>query len=255
MPLKSIFKKSIIKSPPRIQRFLLRLQRYNFEMHYIQGSRLTVADTLSRAALKNCSPEIEDEEMRFYVHSVVSKYLISANRLSQFQKETEKDESLQILKAYIEKGWPLQPKDIPLIIRPYFNYRQEFSTLDGLILKENRIVIPISMRNEMKRLLHTGPLGMVKMKGRARETVFWPGITMEIEDIVHNCESCQRYQNKLQREKPISHDIPEIPWRKVGTDLFELDKKDYVIVVDYTSNFYDFSQIPDKRSSTVVLHT
>ena len=45
----------------------------------------------------------------------------------------------------------------------------------------------------MKKLLHTGHLGMVKMKGRARETVFWPGITKEIEDIVYNCESCQRY--------------------------------------------------------------
>ena len=38
LPLKSIFNKSILKAPPRIQRFLLRLQRYDFEMHYIQES-------------------------------------------------------------------------------------------------------------------------------------------------------------------------------------------------------------------------
>ncbi len=47
LPLKSIFKKSITKSPARIQRFLLRLQRYNFEMHYIRGTQLTVPDALT----------------------------------------------------------------------------------------------------------------------------------------------------------------------------------------------------------------
>ena len=68
-------------------------------MHYIQGSRLTVADTLSRAALKNCSPEIEDEEMRFYVHSVVSKYLISTNRYKvNFRKKLRKMNLYKYLK-------------------------------------------------------------------------------------------------------------------------------------------------------------
>ena len=42
---------------------------------------------------------------------------------------------------------------------------------------------------------------------------------------------------------------------KIGTDLFKLNERNYVIVVDYTTNFYDISQIPDKQSSTVVLHT
>ena len=31
------------------------------------------------------------------------------------------------------------------------------------------------------------------------------------------------------------HEIPDQPWVKIGTDLFSLDNKDYVIVVDYTS--------------------
>ena len=42
---------------------------------------------------------------------------------------------------------------------------------------------------------------------------------------------------------------------KVGTDLFEIFLKSYLIVVDYTSIFFNISEIPDKRSSTVVLHT
>ena len=60
--LKSIFTKSIVKSPPRIQRFLLRLQKYNFGMQDIQGSLLTVADTFSRATLTDCQSELNKNE-------------------------------------------------------------------------------------------------------------------------------------------------------------------------------------------------
>ena len=41
----------------------------------------------------------------------------------------------------------------------------------------------------------------------------------------------------------------------MGTDLFRLKSKSYLIVVDYTSNFFDISQLLDKLSSTVVTHT
>ena len=47
----------------------------------------------------------------------------------------------------------------------------------------------------------------------------------------------------------------DIPWTKLGTNLFEIFTKSYLIVVDYTSNFFDISKIPDKHSSTVVHHT
>ena len=108
--------------------------------------------------------------------------------------------------------------------------------LDGLIMKGNQIVVPQLLRNEMKKLLHNGYLGVVKMKGHARETIFWPGLNRDIENITNCCEQC------LQKTK-------------VGTDLFCLKSKSYLIVVDYTSNFFDISQLPDKLSSTVVTHT
>ena len=71
LPLKPIFNKPISKSPPRIQRFLLRLQRYEFKMHYIKGTDLVVADNLSRAALKDAEPEISDEDLRSYERTYV----------------------------------------------------------------------------------------------------------------------------------------------------------------------------------------
>ena len=127
--------------------------------------------------------------------------------------------------------------------------------LDGLIMKGNQIVVPQLLRNEMKKLLHNGHLGVVKMKGQARETIFWPGLNRDINNITNCCEQCLQYQNKQQSERVIPHEIPLVPWTKVGTDIFCLKSKSYLIVVDYTSNFFDISQLPDKLSSTVVTHT
>ena len=52
-PLKDIFQKPVLKSPPWIQRFLLPLQKYQFTMNYIPGKDMVVTDTLSRAYLSN----------------------------------------------------------------------------------------------------------------------------------------------------------------------------------------------------------
>ena len=85
--------------------------------------------------------------------------------------------------------------------------------------------------------------------------MFCPGINNDIENIVKTCDVCQQYHKRQWRETFIPHEIPDIPWTKVGTDLFEIYSKSYLIVADYTSNFFDISEISDKRSATVVLHT
>ena len=93
--------------------------------------------------------------------------------------------------------------------------------INGLVLKGNRIVIPKSLQNEMKTLLHNGHFGIVKIKNRAREIMFWPGINNDIENIVRTCDVCQQQW----RETFIPREIPDIPWTKVGTDLFEIYSK------------------------------
>ena len=50
-PLETIKKKPLNKAPARLQRILMRLQRYQFTVKYKRGPTLYLADTLSRAAL------------------------------------------------------------------------------------------------------------------------------------------------------------------------------------------------------------
>ena len=60
-PLESILKKSLLSAPKRLQRMMLRLQNFDFEVEYEKGTLLHLANTLSRAYLPHgqikCSKE------------------------------------------------------------------------------------------------------------------------------------------------------------------------------------------------------
>ena len=94
-PLMSIFQRALSESSPRIQRFVLRLQRYNFQLNFVPGNQLFVADILSRLPLPDSTSEIKSDEMDYFVHSVIKSCQISKDRLQQITTETQKDDILQ----------------------------------------------------------------------------------------------------------------------------------------------------------------
>ena len=51
-PLESILKKSLLSAPKRLQRMMLRLQKFELEVVYKKGPLMFMADTLSRATLE-----------------------------------------------------------------------------------------------------------------------------------------------------------------------------------------------------------
>jgi hypothetical protein len=59
-PLETIFKKRVHEASPRLQRLLLRLNRYDIDVEYIKGKNNTVADALSR--VDPMKPEAADLE-------------------------------------------------------------------------------------------------------------------------------------------------------------------------------------------------
>ena len=90
-PLESIMQKPLHKASPRLQRMLLKLQKYDLTVTYVKGKDLHVADTLSYAHLT--VPEDEDtEDLDFAVHAMTRNLLVSDAKLSQLQIATDKDE-------------------------------------------------------------------------------------------------------------------------------------------------------------------
>ncbi len=104
-PLETIFKKSLLSAPKRLQQMLLRLQRYEFEVTYVKGTQLIMADALSRAFLSH--PEIiRDGEQGpqvlavddVVVEDVRSATEIATEQVNMLQYFPVKEETLRELK-------------------------------------------------------------------------------------------------------------------------------------------------------------
>jgi len=243
-PLESILKKSLDRAPRRLQGMMMRLQSYDIKVTYTQGKQMYLADTLSRAFLPSTGEKLDIE------HIHMMRYLpISENRLQEIKLATERDETLQVLKRVVLQGWPDDKQQTPGQAMPYFPYRDEISIQDGLLFRGERVIIPHDMRKLMKDKIHSSHTGIDACLRRARECLFWPNMSIEIRDHVAACSTCNKYQVSQGKETLMSHDVPDRPWAKVGTDLFFFDEHDYLITVDYHSNFWEVTccQTPQQR--------
>ena len=253
-PLESIFRKSLLDAPSRLQRMLLRLQRYNLEVGYKPGPQMFIADHLSRASIRETGPQ--DEEFQVFAIEVegmgpLNSVKISSERLAQLQKATEQDPIMQTLKTTILVGWPEHREQTPVHIREYWNYREELTLHNGVLFKNQKVIIPKAMRPEMISRIYSSHLGIESCLRKARDLVFWPSMNSEIKEAVIKCSVCAEYQAKNPKQPMQSHSIPDWPWSKVGTDLFSLHSNDYIVLVDYYSDFIEVSQLDDTTTATV----
>ncbi|XP_014673256.1 PREDICTED: uncharacterized protein K02A2.6-like [Priapulus caudatus] len=177
---------------------------------------------------------------------------ITDARLQEIQRETAKDETLKVLQDVILHGWPEKYSMTAREVRPYYHVRDELVVQAGVVFRGERVVIPRSLHSDITSRIHSSHVGIEGCLRRARETVYWPNMNAEIREYISRCESCRTYENNQQKETLISHDIPNQPWSKVGCDLFALHEKNYLITVDYFSNFWEVDYLPDTKSSTVI---
>lgn len=153
----------------------------------------------------------------------------------------------------LAEGFPMHRKVLKPILAPYWNIRNELSEADGLLFKGRQLIIPKAMRSNVLDLIHESHLGIEKCKACARAIVYWPGMSRDIHDTVAMCKTCLTHRHKNQKELMIPHTIPDHPWQKLGSDVFEHKGKPYLVVVDYYSKF-ETSLLRDKTAGTIVIH-
>ena len=229
---------------------MMRLQKYDYEVRYERGKNMHLADTLSRAYLPSTAHPTATE---FENINAATFLPISTTRLREIQQATEVDEILGNLKNTILRGWPEERNQVPTQVAPYFHVRDELSIQDGVIYRGQRIVIPTNLRNDIKHKLHASHQGIESCLRRARETVFWPGMSAEVKELIATCETCRKFETSNPKEPLMPHDVPSRPWEQVGVDLFELNKKDFMVTVDYYSNFWEVDRLTSTISAAVIL--
>ena len=165
-----------------------------------------------------------------------------------------KDSTMQLLKNTIYNGWPGYRKHCPKELWEFWNIRFDLVLEDGLILKGDRVLVPESLRTGVLEATHTGHQGETKCLLLARQSVFWPGISNDVRQMVKNCALCNRHQRAQPKLPAMQPDLPTRPWEKLGSDIFQFNGANYLIIVDYYSRFPVIRPLSDISASTVSSH-
>ncbi|CAF2741464.1 unnamed protein product [Lepeophtheirus salmonis] len=104
----------------------------------------------------------------------------------------------------------------------------------------------------MKPKVHAGHLGINSSLRRARELIYWPRMSSEIRQFIKACTTCAAYADCHRNEPLYMHEVPQIPWQKVGSDLFSYKEKQDMVMSEYLNRFFEIDLIPTSDSKTVI---
>ena len=264
-PLESIMKKSLLSAPKRLQRMLLRLQKFDLDVSYRRGTEMHMADPLSRAYLPLGRQDIVDTQEVWNVADtrspteVETEYVDMAESvpirkvtLQEIRSATEVDAELQALASVITQGWPETRAEVPSQLQAYFPFREELSVQDGVVFKGERIVVPSSLRQSLMDKVHASHLGIQGCLRRAKEAFYWPGIYKQITEFISRCSICNSYKPEQQKEPLKCHEIPTRPWQSISADLFEFNGTQYLVTTDRYSNFFELDILTSTTARAVI---
>ena len=175
----------------RCQNYRARLQMYNFEVVWKKGADHSIPDALSRAPI---DPPDSDEDpaqprtmasLAFQGEGPVDKVM------EKLKDQAKEDRDYQcLLKALQDGSFERRKEPYLKQFRPVHHL---LSTDDGLVYKDNQVVIPPCAVQDVLKELHRSHQGVEKTKRRARETVFWPNYSIHIAEMIQSCERCQEF--------------------------------------------------------------
>ncbi|XP_062521165.1 uncharacterized protein K02A2.6-like [Corticium candelabrum] len=122
--------------------------------------------------------------------------------------------------------------------------------VQGLIMLGNQVGIFRILRKEILAKAQEGHIA--KTNARLRETMCWPGMSNEVEQMMASCDVCGCYRHQ-QRKKPLIYTpLPQLLWNRVAADLFKLQDDKYLLVVDYYSRFLEVRKLSSMQAVNVI---
>ena len=205
----------LCKMPPRIQRFRLRMMRFSHTVQHVPGKQQILADTLSRTPVDTAC--VDDlllvEEVEAFANATITVMPASQTRLEEIANAQRSDEDVSAVRGYCLSGWPAYMPNSPTL-KPYWENRQHFALIGDLLLYEDRLIIPRSLRISILERLHDGHLRITKCCALSRSLVWWPLLSSSIDDLVPHCTVCAKvWPSQLSRSCPLPSQMPVgTPW-------------------------------------------
>ncbi|GBN68939.1 Transposon Tf2-6 polyprotein [Araneus ventricosus] len=226
-PLVAIFgsKRGLpVLTATRLLHYALILQSFQFDIVFRKTADHGNADFLSRLPKTSEELEVKDDITIFQMTQIETSPVTSR----ELRQETGKDEELGPLLRALREGRNLQGKEA------------QYTIEDGCILYGQRVCIPKKYQKNVLDELHTGHLGMVKMKALARSFVYWEDIDKDIEDAVRNCVDCARHKTDPAKAKVHYWEYPSMPWERIHIDFAgPIFEHMFLLIVDAHSKWFE----------------
>jgi len=74
----------------------------------------------------------------------------------------------------------------------------------------------------------------------------------ELRHWISTCEPCRLFEISHGKEILMCHEVTQRPWEKVAVDLFSMNQKDYLVTVDYYSEYWELARLHHPDAETVV---
>jgi hypothetical protein len=231
--------------PLRLQRLKSRLQLYGgAKVKHISGKE-NIADFLSRHMpirkdrLENnietdfhIHQLIEDDDTNNAIRAIVESDLFDGITIEQIINETDKDEDLKTLKACI-----IGRKKINQFkhLKHYGSIMEElWISNDGIIMKDNNIVLPTSLQERAIKYAHQGHMGIVLCKRLLKTRVWFKGMDTRMESEIRDCLPCQANTDNTNHAPMIISEIPRQNSSLVSLDFSSMTpSNEYLLVANY----------------------
>lgn len=230
----------------RIERWVLRLQAFDYQISHIPGHQ-NIADSLSRLATLQPVPFDPEEEI-FIREIAASAATASALKWEEIEEQSRNDLEIREIIHKILKG---DQKDLPLAYKVIAN---ELCIVGDVLMRVDRIVMPSKLRERVLHLAHEGHPGIRLMKSHLRSNVWWPKIDQEAEKFVKNCKGCTLVSAPNPPEPMIRRELPNQPWIDIAADfLGPLPDGQYLLVViDYYSRYMEVCEMRSITASETI---
>lgn len=221
----------------RAEGWALRLQPFDFEIKHIAG-QTNISDSLSRLCSQTDVPF--DDNAEHYLCAVVEG--LAAISLEEIQTETNRDEALIGVKLALESGnWPSD-------LFRYQAFSKELGVSNGIVIRDERIVLPTKLRSRALDIAHRGHPGIVAMRRNLRQKVWWPCMDRDVVDKIEECAGCAAVRSQMPPEPMFRKEMPDRAWQQIAIDFFSAKEcATFLVVVDYYSRFL---QVVEMKGTT-----
>ncbi|XP_039277032.1 uncharacterized protein K02A2.6-like [Nilaparvata lugens] len=227
----------------RLLHYALYLQMFQFNIQYVPSEQHGNANFLSR--LPASSQELFQEEEN-HLDEISLFQLEKINTLPitchDIRKGTREDPNLLEILDKLQKGVSVGANT------------HSMSLHNGVIFCGSRVYIPSKYRRLILQELHSGHLGIQKMKALAHSLVYWPNINEDIGNTCNNCSNCINTQNNPGKVQTHFWEYPYHPWERIHVDFAgPFMGHIFFIVVDAHSKWIEVEIVNNTSARSAIL--